>query len=85
MALMIIFDVTDDGARETLVDAIALLGEYIKLAETTYAVNTTQTPAQVHATLNPHLASEDQLLVLPISKPYTGGNARVQEWLDENV
>lgn len=85
MALLIIFEVKNEKRRKCLVEAIEHHGEYIKLADSGYAIKTDATPGSVYNALHRHVGSEDRLLVLPLTKPYTSGNAQVQQWLDKNL
>lgn len=85
MAILVIFEVKNERTRQALMEAVEHLGNCIKLGESSYAVKTRRAPALIYDGLQLHLEPNDQLLVLPLTKPYTGGNARVKQWLDENL
>lgn len=85
MVLLIIFEVKNEKRRETLIEAVAHYGDCLRLTEGGYAVKTNDTAAAVYDALHLYLSSEDQLLVLPFAEPYTGGDARVERWLDESL
>lgn len=85
MAFLIIFKVGNERTRQALVTAIAHYGNSIKLSESSYAVKTNQSATLIYDGLQLHLGRDDDLLVLPLERPYTGGNAHVRKWLDENL
>jgi hypothetical protein len=85
MAFLIIFDIKDDATRKNFINAIAHCGDCIPLSELAYAVKADQPLRQVYDSLRLHLGAKDQLIVVPLVKPYNGGNERVKRWLDENL
>jgi hypothetical protein len=85
MALLIMFEVKNEETRQTLVDAIAHYGNCIKLTASCFAVKTDQPAGSVYDGLQLHLGPNEVLLVLPIERPYMGGDARIKQWLDENL
>jgi hypothetical protein len=85
MAILIVFEVVNPQTRKALVEALEHFGDCIRFGESSYAVRSSQAPASVYDGLKLHLGPDDHLLVLPLTKPYTGGNARVQQWLDKNL
>lgn len=59
---------------------------WAKLSESSYAIATSQTPAQVVAFLRPMLDQNDHIYVIPLKKPYSGwGPPDVNTWLDNNL
>jgi hypothetical protein len=59
---------------------------WAKLSESSYAVDTTETPAEVYARFKPLLDSDDNLYVTTLKKPYHGwGPPAVIDWLDQRL
>lgn len=85
MALVVIFEAQDESTRQILVNAIAHYGNCVKLADSSYVVKTDVPQASVYAGLHLHLGPNDLLLVLPLAKPYAGGDRRVREWMEQHL
>lgn len=85
MAFLIIVEVMEDRRRKNIITAIEHFGDCIKFADSAYGLKTEQSLADVYDGLRLRLSSEDQLLVLPLTYPYTGGNTKIQQWLENNL
>jgi hypothetical protein len=60
--------------------------DYVKLSESSYALNTLETPAQVYARLEPHMDTNDSVYVINLKRPYSGvGLKDVNDWLQRNL
>lgn len=85
MVFLVIFDVRDEARRKELIEVIAHYGDSIELSKTAFGLASNQSLRDIHEGLRLHLKSEDQLIVLPIARPYTGGDQRVKQWMDKNL
>lgn len=84
-ALLIAYDLNSPGQRhEELLALIKKKFPWAKLSESSYAVGTTMTPAQVFDLLKPFLDKNDQLFVIELKRNYRGvGSKAVVDWLDK--
>ncbi|MCW5593697.1 MAG: hypothetical protein KIS74_16480 [Burkholderiales bacterium] len=59
---------------------------YARLSESSYAVQTDETPKQVYDKLAPHVDKNDRLYVITLSRPYQGWGAKeVNDWLEKRL
>jgi hypothetical protein len=59
---------------------------YTKLSESSYAIQTDETPAKLYEKLFPHIDKNDHFYVITLKKPYSGfGPTDVNNWLDKNL
>lgn len=55
---------------------------YAMLSESSYAIETFETPSSIFAKLKPYIDSNDNVLVLTLTSPYFGQHSKeVVEWL----
>ena len=85
--LLVTYDLNEEGAaysatRKKVVDYIED-HDWARLSESSYAIDTTETPKQVYEALVPHLDDNDDLLVFTLTTPYWGqADDEVVEWLE---
>ncbi len=59
---------------------------WAKLSESSYAINTTDSPGDVVSYLRPMLDDNDHIYVITLKRPYSGwGPKDVNEWLEKNL
>ena len=57
-----------------------------RLSESSYALDTTETPSQVYEKFRTVLDENDYLYIIPLRKPYMGfGLKEVNAWLDARL
>lgn len=84
--LLITYDLNNEIKRPNILASIKALGPWAKLSESSYAVVTAMTPAQVFQHLQKHLDSDDTCYVITLRKPYAGrGPQDVNKWLEDNL
>ncbi len=85
-ALLVTYDLNRPGQ-----DYSGLLNEikkysWARLSESSYAINTTQTPSALFDQLRPHMDQNDYLYIITLNKPHRGyGLPNVNDWLDSNL
>ncbi len=85
-ALLITYDLNKPG--QDYGDFLKSIKSYpwARLSESSYAIKTNAHPSTIYNELLPHMDKNDQLYIIPLSKPYSGyGPQKVNEWLDENL
>jgi len=59
---------------------------YARLSESSYAIQTTETPIAVYNKLTPHMDKNDQVYLIILQKPFYGlGPKEVNDWLTNNL
>jgi hypothetical protein len=59
---------------------------WAKLSESSYAIETNETPEQVYNRFKKHLDNNDNLYVITLKKPWYGfGPKDVVDWLDKRL
>ncbi len=59
---------------------------YAKLSESSYAVETQETPQQVYDKLAPSIDKNDQIYIISLSRPlWYLGNVDVNKWLEARL
>jgi hypothetical protein len=59
---------------------------YARLSESSYAIQTEETPRDVYNQFVPYLDENDYFLVLTLTKPYYGfAQQEVHDWLEEKL
>jgi CRISPR/Cas system-associated endoribonuclease Cas2 len=59
---------------------------WAKLSESSYAIETNETPEQVYNRFKKHLDNNDNLYVISLKKPWYGfGPKEVVDWLDKRL
>lgn len=83
---LVAYDLNKETSRPPIVKAIKEYGTWAKLSESSYAISTSKTPAQVYSGLSSLLDSNDQLYVINLRKPYSGfGPNDINKWLEDNL
>lgn len=60
--------------------------DFVKLSESSYAINTIETPETVYNKLRKHMDENDHVYVINLKKLYFGfGPKTVNTWLDKNL
>jgi len=60
--------------------------DWAKLSESPYAIDTSETPEQVHERFKRHLDSNDDFYVITLTRPWTGyGPQVVIDWLQKRL
>jgi len=85
-AYIITYDLNKESTRPPIVKNIKSYDNWAILSESSYAINTNQTPKQVFDFLAKHLDGNDNLYVIKLTKPYYGqGPEKVNKWLESNL
>lgn len=59
---------------------------WAKLSESSYAISTSNTPAEVVEFLRPMIDKDDNIYVITLKRPHSGwGPKVVNEWLEKNL
>jgi hypothetical protein len=88
--ILISYDIhpSASDASERVVDTIRSLGEWWHHLESTWLVKTDHAPEQIRDMLQQHVCSEDQLLIVDISRDaaaWFGVNDAGTQWLQANL
>jgi hypothetical protein len=60
--------------------------DHVRLSESSYAFNTTETPEAVYGKLKPVIDPNDYILIITLKKPYFGYHLKTTiEWLNKNL
>jgi len=85
MLLLVSYDLNKEVKRPNIVAEVKKT-DWARLSESSYVIDTSETPEQVHARFKKHLDSNDFFFVMRVTKPYTGwGPKDVVEWLDDKM
>lgn len=81
--LLITYDLNNEVRRPNITKRLKEgYPDWAKLSESSYAVDTANSPEQVRAFLQPMLDSDDHIYVITLKKPYSGyGPKNVNDWL----
>jgi CRISPR/Cas system-associated endoribonuclease Cas2 len=80
---IVTYDLNKETKRPDILEDIKTT-PWAKLSESSYAIDTTETPQQVFDRLEEHLDDNDNLYVILLSQPYYGrGPQAVNDWLAE--
>lgn len=86
---MSVFIVTYDLNKETVrpnIVAEVKKTDWAKLSESSYAIETNESPQQVYARFNYLLDSNDNFYVITLKRPYSGrGPQDVNDWLERRL
>lgn len=87
--LLVTYDLNkekSDKDREKLREAIKSTGSWARLSESSYAVETTSTPKSFYDVLSPHIDSNDNVLVMTLTRPYWGQHDKeVIDWIEAKL
>ena len=84
--LLIGYDLNRTKDYPDLIEATKSLGAWWHHLDSTWLVNTTQSPKEVRDTLAPHLDGDDELLVVDVTscaRAWTGFNDSGSKWLKD--
>lgn len=80
---LITYDLNKPGQNHTKVlEKIKSYGSWARLSESSYAVETNDTPSTIYAAFNQLLDQNDTFLVITLTSPWTGkASKEVIDWL----
>ena len=83
--LIVAYDLNNEVRRPKIVEAIKTT-TWARLSESSYAIDTSETPAQVLARLRKFLDNDDNLYVINLVRPWSGwGPKDVIAWLVQRL
>lgn len=60
--------------------------DHVRLSESSYAFNTSESPIDLYNKLKPVIDSDDDILIITLKKPYYGYHRKPTiEWLDSKL
>jgi hypothetical protein len=69
-----------------ILEFIKSSGTWAKLSETSYAINTEETPDMVYKQLTPFLSDSSKLFVVNLTRPYAGiKGTGIAAWLEKSL
>jgi len=82
---LVTYDLNKETVRPNIVAEIKKTA-FAKLSESSYAIDSNETPDQVYTRFKPLLDSNDNFYVITLKRPYTGrGPADVNDWLAKRL
>lgn len=82
---LITYDLNKETKRPDILSEVKTK-DWVKLSESSYAIDTTETVAAVYNRLAKHIDADDCLYVIPLKKPCFGfGYMVVNDWLDARL
>ncbi|QIO42919.1 hypothetical protein HA464_02255 [Rhizobium leguminosarum bv. trifolii] len=83
--LLVTYDLNREQVRPKILEEIKR-NAWAKLSESSYAIETYETPKQVYDRLSPYLDGNDNCYIITLAAPYYGqGPKLVNEWLDKRL
>lgn len=80
--LLVTYDLYQPGQDYSDLYEIIKGYAWAKLSESSYAIETSESPQTIFDKLNPHIDGNDQLYVVTLKSPYWGrGSSEVDDWL----
>jgi len=84
--LLVTYDLKKPGQDYTDFLKVIRSYDYARLSESSYALNTTQSPSDVYNKLRPYMDANDHIYVINLKRPYSGyGPKEVNDWLEKNL
>lgn len=84
--LLIAYDLNKETKRPPIVKTIKEKWSWAMLSESSYAIETSESPETVFNKLNHMIDENDRLYVINLRSPYRSwGKKGVNKWLDENL
>jgi len=84
--LLVTYDLKKPGQDYTDFLAIIKKYPYARLSESSYAIQTNETPENVYKKFVPHMDKTNQIYVVTLHYPYMGfGPNEVNDWLSANL
>lgn len=82
---IVTYDLNKETSRPNIVKEIKTTS-WAKLSESSYAIETTETPESVYNRLAGFIDDNDNLYIISLRRPYFGqGPKDVNEWLADNL
>lgn len=79
---IVAYDLNKETKRPNIVEEVKKGGNWARLSESSYAVETSESQTQVMARLRKHLDDNDNCYVVTLSRPWDGwGPKDVIDWL----
>ena len=83
--LLLTYDLNRETKRPPIVEEVKKTA-FAKLSESSYAIDTNETVAQVYRRFSRHIDDNDALYVITLNRPWTGhGPADVNRWLSNRL
>lgn len=83
---IVTYDLNKETKRPPIVKEIKDFGNWAKLSESSYAINTNLSVQQVYEKLKHLIDSNDNLYIITLKKPYSGfGKKEVNDWLEQHL
>ena len=89
--LLVTYDLNRNSEKfdgQNYAGVLKIIREYsnTRLSESSYAIDTTETPTSIYNKVKPALDKNDNLYVITLSKPDTGfGKKEVNNWLEQHL
>ncbi|WSG73073.1 hypothetical protein U8P80_16180 [Rhizobium beringeri] len=84
--LLVTYDLNKEVNRPDILKEIKKSQSWAKLSESSYAIETYETPQQVFSRLSPYLDDNDNCYIITLNAPYSGrGPKEVNEWLAKRL
>jgi len=84
--LLVTYDLNKPGQDYNDFYKIIKSYPYAKLSESSYAINTTDSPQTVVDRLRRYMDANDHLYVINLKRPYAGyGPKNVNDWLEQHL
>ncbi len=84
---LITYDLNKPGQNhKKVLDKIKAYGSWAKLSESSYAVETDQSPTDIYKAFKPLLDKNDDFLVITLTRPWNGQASKdVIDWLQHRL
>lgn len=84
--LLVTYDLQKPGQDYSGFHDVIKKNAWAKLSESSYAVDTTDSPQTLYNKLDPHMDTNDQVYVITLKSPYFGrGPETVNQWLSQRL
>jgi hypothetical protein len=84
--LLVTYDLNKPG--QDYADFLKVVKDYpwARLSESSYAIETTESPTEIYEKLRPHQDENDNLYIIKLTQPFYGwGPERVNQWLSQRL
>lgn len=84
--LLVTYDLKKPGQNYSEFYKVIKNYDWARLSESSYAINTYDSPDTVYAKLKPHMDSNDNVYIVTLVRPYSGfGPEEVNKWLEARL
>ncbi|PCD66842.1 hypothetical protein [Rhizobium phaseoli] len=84
--LIVTYDLNKEVKRADILKEIKKAQNWAKLSESSYAIETRESPQQVYGRLKPYLDGNDTCYIITLTSPYFGqGPKEVNDWLEKRL